>query len=98
MPEADACRESSEGPLGGGGFLEPVLHHVRHGDPSRQGVVLEEVTLPRLDGLGVFSNGPRQRIVERGAQSFSSWRMLSRSSPLAQKVACKKLLVEDDQG
>ena len=33
-------------------------------------MVLEEVTLPRRDGLGVFSNGPRQRIVERGARSF----------------------------
>ena len=94
----DACRESSEGPLGGGGFLEPAVHHARHGDPPRQGMVLEEVTLPRRGGLGVFSNGPWQRIVERGARSFSSWRLMARSSPLAQKVARKKLLVEDDQG
>ena len=74
----------------------PMLHHDRHGDPPRQGMVLVEVTLPRLGGLGVFSNGLRQRIVERGARSFSSWRLMARSSPLAQKVACKKLLVEDD--
>ena len=41
-----------------------------HGGPPRQGMVLGEVTLPRLSGLGVFSNGPRQRIVERGARIF----------------------------
>ena len=41
-----------------------------HGDPPRQGMVLEEVTLPRRGGLGVFSNDPWQRIVERGARIF----------------------------
>ena len=50
-------------------------------------MVPEEVTVPRLGGLGVFLNGPRQRMVERGARSFSSWRMMARGSPLMQKVA-----------
>ena len=53
-----------------GWLVEPAFHHDRHGDPPHQGMVPEEVTLPRRDGLGVFSNGPRQRIVERGARIF----------------------------
>ena len=84
----DACRERAQrGPLGGGGFKSLRSTMAGHGDPPRQGMVLEEVTLPRVGGLGVFSNGPRQRIVERGARTFSSWRMMAQSSPLMQKVA-----------
>ena len=62
--------ERAQGAPRRGWLEEPVLHHDRHGDPPRQGVVLVEVTLPRLGSLGVFSNGPRQRIVERGARIF----------------------------
>ena len=67
---ATLVERAQRGPLGGGGFLEPAVHHGRHGDPLREGMVLEEVTLSRLGGLGVFSNGPRQCIVERGARFF----------------------------
>ena len=74
---ATLVERAQRGPYAGVAFIEPALHHVGHGDPPRQGMVLEEVTLPRRGGLGVFSNGLRQRIVERGARIFSSWRMMA---------------------
>ena len=76
-PEATHVERAQRGALCEGGFVEPVACHVRYGGPPCQGMVLEEVTLPRRGGLRVFSNGPRQRIVERGARIFTSWRMMA---------------------
>ena len=66
----DECRERAQrGPLCGGG-LEPAFHHDRHGDPPRQGMVPEEVTVPRLGGLGVLLERPVATYSREGSPKF----------------------------
>ena len=94
----DACRESSEGAPMRGWLVEPAVHHGGHGDPPRQGMELEEVTLLRRGDLGFFSNGPRQCIVERGARIFFLVEVDGAEFSLGAKSCLQKLLVEGDQG